>query len=413
MKRPFTGTASRVAAALLIFGFVLPSPIPAKSNESLDSCLVGSWVSRAIEAGTVVRVSGLSGMTMTIKKSGLTTVALTGSTPYVSRLNGRIARTQRLTGTQMFTIVATQPYHEPPFDMLANIGKAVEAFAYTCNSATLTMDVGVSPASTWLSGNDVIWDRVLPLAYRKVVSGISSVVHFTPCPARRTRDGVPLYGPGDVISLDPHHVVRAKPSNFENNVPSDTIVEVDFDQVELPWLYSPCPPTPWITLAVLKTNEFEPAVSQGGPLPAITVLSAASLPDLLAIPSQTGVRVPTLGLDQPGPPSPAVIQQAMVSPASAFSYIRSARVLEPDTSYVAFVVPAFLAGAQAGVGTTETQSTTSAPAWAATASNVLLPFYYTFQFKTGSGAPRFRKRHSVVIPRVRRPVPVPAPTATP
>lgn len=236
--------------------------------------------------------------------------------------------------------------------------------------------------------------------------------HLVQCPAHRERaNGVVLYGPGDVVGVDPRHVIRVSPPNFGTNARPDAVVEIDFDAIDFPWQFSPCPPTPWITLVVLKTSEFTPAAGQYRPLPAIMVTDAASLPDLSAMPAYTGVRDRTTGQDRAGPPSPAVAQQVMASPASAFSYIRSPRALEPNTSYVAFLVPTFFAGVQAGLGQSATQnSTTSTDAWVSGQRNVLLPYYYTFRFKTQSLTLPMRVPYRITIPhRPAAPAPVPSP----
>ncbi|MHB8592024.1 MAG: hypothetical protein ACYDBO_08530 [Vulcanimicrobiaceae bacterium] len=236
--------------------------------------------------------------------------------------------------------------------------------------------------------------------------------HVVQCPAHRERaNGVVLYGPGDVVGFDPRHVIRVSPPNFGTNVRPDAVVEIDFDAIDFPWQFSPCPPTPWITLVVLKTSEFTPAAGQYRPLPAIMVTDAASLPDLSAMPAYTGVRDRTTGQDRAGPPSPAVAQQVMASPASAFSYIRSPRALEPNTSYVAFLVPTFFAGVQAGLGQSAAQnSTTSTDAWVSGQRNVLLPYYYTFRFKTQSLTLPMRVPYRITMPhRPTAPGPVPSP----
>ena len=240
--------------------------------------------------------------------------------------------------------------------------------------------------------------------------------HFVQCPAHRERaNGAVLYGPSDVVGVDPHHVIRVLPPDSSTNVRPDAVVEIDFDAIDFPWRFSPCPPTPWITLVVLKTNEFTPATGRYRPLPAIMVSNAASLPDLRAMPRYTGVR--DLGQDEAGPPSPAFAQQDMVSPASAFSYIRSPRVLEPNTSYVAFLVPTFSAGVQAGLGRSATQtSTTSTDAWVSGQRNVLLPYYYTFRFQTQSLALPMRVPYRLTIPHRpgnAAPVPLPTPSRRP
>ena len=56
-------------------------------------------------------------------------------------------------------------------------------------------------------------------------------------PGRRT--STQLHGPGDVIGLDPTVIVRTIPRPGSTNVEPNYLAAVDFDQPELPWLFTP------------------------------------------------------------------------------------------------------------------------------------------------------------------------------
>src|SRR3954469_25698443 len=71
-----------------------------------------------------------------------------------------------------------------------------------------------------------------------------------------------LIGPGDIVGLDPRAIVRTYPRRDDNDAESEHLAMVEFDQVDLPWRYTPAKPKgdvggktdklrPWLTLIVL------------------------------------------------------------------------------------------------------------------------------------------------------------------
>ena len=68
---------------------------------------------------------------------------------------------------------------------------------------------------------------------------------------------------------------------------------------------------------------------------------------------------------------------------NAISRLLCPRRLDPETSYSAFLVPAFQNGVQAGLGQDVSSLTTSDPAWTqSTQGPLTLPFYFRFDFNT-------------------------------
>ena len=129
-----------------------------------------------------------------------------------------------------------------------------------------------------------------------------------------------------------------------------------------------------MALIVLKPDEFtQPSVAPN-PLPVIDVSNIAALPNLAD--SWNWAHVQVSG-DTP-------IADAMASaPGNVISRLLCPRRLDPETSYTAFLVPAFEIGRQAGVGQDVSAITTADPAWtSATAAPLRLPFYYQFGFHT-------------------------------
>jgi hypothetical protein len=78
------------------------------------------------------------------------------------------------------------------------------------------------------------------------------------------------------------------------------------------------------------------------------------------------------------------------APHLSSSRLLCPRLLQPDTDYLACVVPTFEVGRKAGLGDTITEGEVSgplglAPAWRSDATAVTLPVYAHWQFRTGSG----------------------------
>jgi hypothetical protein len=194
---------------------------------------------------------------------------------------------------------------------------------------------------------------------------------------------VELFGPGDVIGIDPRHIIRTEPRNLTSNYEPNYLCGIEFDSPDLPWLFTPAAPVgdrlrPWITLIVLKADEFTPVTAPPNPLPAIQLSSLSPLHDLAD--SWNWAHTQISG-DTP-------IASAMASaPGTVISRLLCPRRLDPETSYTAFLVPAFEIGRQAGLGQDVSTLQHSDPAWVLEGGNrtavpLTLPFYYQFQFTT-------------------------------
>src|SRR5262245_23146681 len=67
---------------------------------------------------------------------------------------------------------------------------------------------------------------------------------------------VELYGPGDVVGLDPRAVIAYEPRDGTTNFESNYLAYVAFYDEVFPWRYTPAAPVgdrlvPWISLVVL------------------------------------------------------------------------------------------------------------------------------------------------------------------
>lgn len=200
---------------------------------------------------------------------------------------------------------------------------------------------------------------------------------------------VQTYGPGDVTGIDPMAILRVAPPRDGINVAPDEFAVIEFDEPDLPWLFTPASAgsderlRPWLVLVVVKE---QPGVSVGvdraKPLPVLTIeapaVPADELPDLSQSWAWAHAQVIT----------PTIVGSAQAalggSPSHSLSRIMCPRRLEPNTSYLAALVPAFDLGRSAGLGQ-GSSATATAPAWsrAALGESFQLPVYYRWDFMTG------------------------------
>jgi hypothetical protein len=197
---------------------------------------------------------------------------------------------------------------------------------------------------------------------------------------------VRLYGPGDVTGLDPAQIVRRDPPPGTARFEAGYMPQVQFARAELPWLFTPAAPgtqktrlRPWLVLVAVRRAEAR--ITPGSPLPVLELDDpAAELPDLSQ--SWAWAHGQIAGMSAGG--KPADILSA--DPGRACSRLVCPRHLEPDSAYVACLVPAFRAGVKAGLGMPLTADDENAlePAWGATPPPGLrLPVYDAWEFATG------------------------------
>ncbi|MGF6877242.1 hypothetical protein [Paraburkholderia sp. MM5477-R1] len=193
---------------------------------------------------------------------------------------------------------------------------------------------------------------------------------------------VQLYGPGDIIGIELRHIIRTDPPqgtetvNYEPNY----LCSIEFDSPDFPWLFTPAAPNgdrlhPWLALIALKQDEFTaPKDIAPNPLPVISVLNTTALQDLSG--SWNWAHVQISGDD-------SLADNLSSAPGNVLSRLICPRRLDPETSYSAFLVPAFANGVMVGLGQDTSGTHTSDPAWADNAPAPLtLPFYYCFDFHT-------------------------------
>ncbi len=206
--------------------------------------------------------------------------------------------------------------------------------------------------------------------------------------------GVRLIGPADVLGIDPRQVIRTEPPAGTDNYESNDLAAIEFDNPDLPWLFTPAAAgaqgrlRPWLVLVVVrKTDGVRLRPPRDEPLPVLEIappaLPSAELPDLADswawAHAQLGTHENATEDDLR-----AVLDSR---PELSVSRLLSPRLLTAFTDYIACVVPAFETGRRAGLGQSADANAALTPAWMSGANapgTIALPVYYHWEFRTGA-----------------------------
>ncbi len=186
---------------------------------------------------------------------------------------------------------------------------------------------------------------------------------------------VTLYGPGDVLGIDPGQIVRRYPSPGSTNAEETFHAHIELDRPELPWAFSARTKgdqmPAWLALVVFERDEVEWEPAQAG-LQPVAAVAASTLPPL--------------GVAWAWAHAQAVSGSASLSARLSTAYapvnvarLVAARILTQNTNYVACLVPTTDAGRRAGLGLT---GGTLGPAWTPADGTVRLPVYDRWEFRT-------------------------------
>jgi hypothetical protein len=202
-----------------------------------------------------------------------------------------------------------------------------------------------------------------------------------------------LYGPADVIGIDPRLVVRTDPRPNATNFEPNYLAIVDFDPPDFPWLLTPAHANPsghlhpWLVLVVVERAKVAPpALRASRPLPSISLTAAqveTELPDL----SESWLWAHSQAVSSVDAASPSAAQalsaEMQSAPERNISRLVCPRRLSPRTDYVACVVPATDLGCLRGLGQ-PVAGDTLGPAWSLGApKDIELPVYHFWTFSTG------------------------------
>lgn len=193
-----------------------------------------------------------------------------------------------------------------------------------------------------------------------------------------------LYGPGDVVGIDAKQVVRTDPRPRSAGVEAKYLASVEFRRADFPWLFTPAAADgqdrlrPWLCLVVVRRRAgVRIFADETRPLPTLQITSptdvAGELPDLSESWAWAHAQASGTALSDGN--------------GDARSRLLCPRRLDPDTAYIACVVPTFEVGRLAGLGRPATTDVL-APAWRIADPNLTsleLPVYYTWEFSTGAG----------------------------
>lgn len=242
----------------------------------------------------------------------------------------------------------------------------------------------------------------LAAAMRTPDSGVRSFTHVT-LPLTDDKGGaaaaeqdVTLYGPGDVLGIDPGQIVRRYPPPGSTNAEETFHAHIEFDRPELPWAFSACTPgermPAWLALVVFERDEVQWEPAQAGLQPIVQVPSTL---------------LPPLGSQWAWAHAQAASGSASLSARLSTAYapvnvsrLVAARVLTQNTNYVACLVPTTDAGRKAGLGI---GGGTLGPAWTQQDGLVRLPVYDHWEFRTapdGDFARLARRLKGVAAPWV-------------
>ncbi len=211
---------------------------------------------------------------------------------------------------------------------------------------------------------------------------------------------VQLYGPGDIVGIEPRAIFKTEPLNWITNFESNYLPYVDFYEEDFPWRYSPAAAAepahrlrPWITLVVLEEGEFTDGQNlQDKLLPYIQVDSAVDKfppaeqlwawahvhvnSDMAA--SDTEITSTNMGAVLPK------LDLALKGNADvAYSRLLCPRKLKPNTAYHAFIIPTFETGRRAALGLAVESDFATQSAWGTRPDQNEFPYYHRWFFRTG------------------------------
>ncbi len=178
---------------------------------------------------------------------------------------------------------------------------------------------------------------------------------------------IQLYGPGDIVGIDSKSIVKNEPHHWITNFEPNYLPYIEFYDEDFPWRYTPAAPSsstdrlrPWITLVILKEDEFKEGKNiKDKPLPFFSLLADAAdvFPPSAELWAWAHVHVNEGLMDDIVAKS--TDKNSIISnfenilkknPDLAYSRIVCPRKLEANTGYHAFVIPSFESGRLAGLG---------------------------------------------------------------
>lgn len=205
---------------------------------------------------------------------------------------------------------------------------------------------------------------------------------------------IQLYGPGDITGLDAREVIRTDPQHAMSDFEPNYFPLIEFDRPDFPWLFTPVTPDtgnrlmPWLCLIVVRKDVMSLTAGANQSLPVVEC-PKQELPNLEQAWAWAHTQIVASSATIPDPPQHAALKQILSAhPERTLSRLLSPRRLDPNTAYLACLVPTYEIGRKIGLGesVTAAEEQTLGPAWTlAPATSVKLPVYFHWEFRTGSG----------------------------
>ena len=214
---------------------------------------------------------------------------------------------------------------------------------------------------------------------------------------------VALTGPGDIAGLQPVSILQVVPANGVKNFESNYLPFIEFFEEDIPWRYTPAKEAgdklrPWLALLVCKKDEFALTTdNNGSTYVSIKVSNNEAYKQIFQSPSETfknaHVHFPNLELKNDDQLINTVNSKIDLDENVAFSRLLSSRVLEDNTAYTAFLIPAFETGRLSGLMLSFDEIPAQRSSWGATFDKQKVsrqrpldfPVYYRWEFETSTG----------------------------
>lgn len=212
---------------------------------------------------------------------------------------------------------------------------------------------------------------------------------------------IELYGPGDVVGIDSKAIIKTDPQNWITNFEPNYLPCIEFYEEDFPWRYTPARPLgdrlkPWITLVVLREDEFENGQNvKDKPLPFFKLKDGKKAVDIFPKVTElwawahVHINNDLSNNALPNTAIPDNINAAITSlvtnnPDHAYSRLICPRKLEVNVGYHAFVIPTYESGRLSGLGLDlPTDLTATVCSWE-NEINIDFPYYYRWYFRTGN-----------------------------
>ncbi len=203
-----------------------------------------------------------------------------------------------------------------------------------------------------------------------------------------------LIGPGDIIGIDSHMIVRTEPINWITDFEPNYLAFIEFYDEDFIWRYTPAGVSgaklrPWLFLLILKESEFE-RTKRRKPLSTININNKDAFPPYQEAwmwgHVHSNANIPDSELSDYEKFLLSLNKTMNDDPDQLFCRLMSPRKLEPNTKYYAFLIPSFETGRLAGLELATAATIAQQASWDENGAKGEMPIYYEWFFQTGNNA---------------------------